>query len=576
MPAHNAAIAAIFREIADLLDLENANPFRIRAYRNAARTIEELDIDLAGVLAEGKELPRLPGIGTDLTGKIREIVETGRCQTLTHLRRSTPPGLLEFLSLPALGSKRAKAIYDELGIHTLRQLHRAAKDRRLRTIAGIGQTTEARILEAIEARAGRPVRYKLSVAAQTADMLSAYLMRAPGLLELAVAGSYRRAKETVGDLDIVVSAAKSNRVMEWFVAYDEITRVIERGSTRASATLRSGIQVDLRLVPKESFGAALVYFTGSKAHNIAIRRRAQQRGLKISEYGVFRGARKIAGDTEESVYRSIGLPFIAPELREDQGEIAAAEAHRLPVLVELPDLTGDLHCHSKATDGRNTIREMAEAAHARGLAYIAMTEHSRHLTVAHGLDARRLLRQIDEIDRLNGQLSGIAILKGIEVDILEDGSLDLPDDVLGRLDLVIGAVHSGFNLSRERQTRRVLAAMDRPHFSMLAHPSGRLIPDRQPFDLDMALIIRHARERGCFLELNAHPDRLDLLDIHCRFAKEQGVLVAVNSDAHSIYDFANLRHGIGQARRGWLAKSDVLNARPLQEVRMLLNRTMRS
>jgi DNA polymerase (family 10) len=574
MSVHNADIAAVFREIADLLELEGANPFRIRAYRNAARTVEELAIDLAGVLAKGQALPRLPGIGADLAGKIREIVDTGSCATLAQLRRAEPPGLVEFLSLPGLGPKRAKAIHDELGIHTLRQLHRAAKDGRLRHVAGLGAATERRILEAIEARESRPVRFKLSHAAQVADALAAHLRTAPGALKVEVAGSFRRARETVGDLDVLVAAEKSNRVMERFVAYDEVARVVARGPTRASVALRSGMQVDLRLVPPESFGAALVYFTGSKAHNIAIRRRAQQRGLKISEYGVFRGSRRIAGESEESVYRAIGLPLIAPELREDQGEIAAAEAGALPALVELQDLKGDLHCHSTATDGHNTIQEMAEAARARGLAYIAITEHSRRLAVAHGLDARALARQIDAIDRLNERLVGIVVLKGIEVDILEDGTLDLPDAVLGRLDLVVGAVHSGFNLSRERQTRRVLAAMDRPHFSILAHPTGRLIPERQPFDLDMARVIRHARERGCFLELNAHPDRLDLLDTHCRLAKENGVLVAVSSDAHSTYDFANLRFGIGQARRGWLGRDDVLNARPLAELRGLLRRTM--
>ncbi len=574
MPVHNAEIASVFREIADLLDLEQANPFRIRAYRNAARTVEELTTDLADLIAAGKELPRLPGIGADLAGKIREIATTGRCATLDQLRKSEPPGLVEFLTLPGLGPKRAKAIYDELGVHTLNQLHRAAKDRRLRQVAGLGEATERRIMAAIEARAGRPVRHKLSVAAQIADSLVAWLRGAPGVRTVEVAGSYRRSKETVGDLDILVGADKANEAMDRFTRYDEVAEVLARGPTRATVMLRSGMQVDLRLVQDEIFGAALVYFTGSKAHNIAIRRRAQERGLKISEYGVFRGERRVAGKTEEQVYRAIGLPWIAPELREDQGEIAAAEAGALPELVRLADLAGDLHCHSRATDGHNTIREMAEAARAAGLSYIAMTEHSRRLTMAHGLDSRRLLRQVDEIDRLNEDLSGIAVLKGIEVDILEDGRLDLPDDVLGRLDLVVGAVHSAFNLSREKQTRRVLLAMDHPHFTILAHPSGRLIPERQPFDLDMAQVVRHAKARGCFLELNAHPDRLDLLDTHCRMAKDAGVLVAISSDGHSTFDFANLRFGVGQARRGWLERGDVLNTRPLAKLRPLLKRTM--
>jgi len=327
-------------------------------------------------------------------------------------------------------------------------------------------------------------------------------------------------------------------------------------------------------VGEESYGAALHYFTGSKAHNIAIRRLAQERGLKINEYGVFQGDRRIAGETEESVFRSVDLPFIPPELREDRGEIEAARAGRLPILVELADLRGDLHGHTKATDGNASIEEMALAAKARGLEYLAITEHSRRLTVAHGLSAQQLSRQIEDIDQINIELRGITLLKGIEVDILEDGSLDLPDAVLARLDLVIGAVHSKFDLPRNKQTERILRAMDRPHFTILAHPSGRLIDRREPYDVDMQRIIRKARERGCYLELNAHPERLDLLDTQCKMAKEAGVLVAINSDAHSTLDFDNLRFGVGQARRGWLEKRDVLNTRSLKDLKSLLKSTM--
>jgi len=327
-------------------------------------------------------------------------------------------------------------------------------------------------------------------------------------------------------------------------------------------------------VAQESYGAALHYFTGSKAHNIAIRRSAQQLGLKINEYGVFRGAKRIAGDSEEAVYRAVGLPYIPPELREDRGEIEAARAGRLPKLVELADLRGDLHAHSKASDGHDSLHDMALAAKEMGLEYLAITEHSRRLTVAHGLDPLQLAKQCDEIDRLNAELDGITLLKGIEVDILEDGSLDLPDGVLERLDLVVGAVHSRFDLSRAKQTERILRAMDHPHFTLLAHPSGRLIEKREPYDVDMLRIIRHARQRGCFLELNAHPERLDLLDSHCQSAREEGVLVSIDSDAHSIFDFANLKFGVGQARRGWLEKKDVLNTRPLAALRKLLRKTM--
>jgi len=328
------------------------------------------------------------------------------------------------------------------------------------------------------------------------------------------------------------------------------------------------------VVDPECYGAALQYFTGSKAHNIEIRRLGQKYKFKINEYGVFKGDKRVAGKTEESVYRAVDLPWIAPELRENRGEIEAARAGKLPRLIERKDLRGDLHAHTKATDGHNTLREMAEAARVHGLEYIAITEHSRRLTVTHGLDVKRLRQQMEEIDRLNETLKGITVLKGIEVDIFEDGSLDLPDDVLGELDIVVGAVHSQFKLARVRQTARILKAMDHPHFTILAHPSGRLIDQREAYDVDMLKIIRKARARGCFLELNAHPERLDLLDIYCQTAKEEGVLVAISSDAHGARDFDNLVYGVGQARRGWLEKKDVLNARSLKELRVLLKRTM--
>jgi len=426
----------------------------------------------------------------------------------------------------------------------------------------------------VDAHASQTRRFKLAVAAQYADALTAFLQAVPGVNQVTVAGSFRRMRETVGDLDILVTAAAGSPVMQRFTAYDEVAEVLSAGTTRASVILKSGLQVDLRVVDETSYGAALCYFTGSKAHNIAIRRIAQKLGLKVNEYGVFRGTERVAGEDEASVYKRLGLPWIPPELREDRGEIEAAHAGHLPSLVEFSDLRGDLHAHTKATDGHDSLRDMALAARKLGLEYLAITEHSRHLTVAHGLDPLRLSRQCDEIDRLNPELDGITLLKGIEVDILEDGSLDLPDDVLGRLDLVVGAVHSQFHLSRAKQTERILRAMDHPHFTLLAHPSGRLIDRREPYDVDMLRIIRHARKRGCFLELNAHPERLDLLDSHCQMAKEEGVLVSINSDAHSTFDFSNLKYGVGQARRGWLEKDDVLNTRPLAALRRLLERTM--
>jgi DNA polymerase (family 10) len=574
MPIHNADIAARFEEIADRLEIQGANPFRIRAYRNAARTLGELPQEARVLLEKGEDLTRLPGIGDDLAAKIREIVDTGRCSLLERLQRELPPAVTELLQISGLGPKRVKALYHDLEVQTVEQLYRAARDGRIRSLPGFGEKTELNILQAVEAHVSQARRFKLAVAAQYAGTLTAYLQAIPGVDRVTVAGSFRRMRETVGDLDILITAAADSPVMQHFTAYDEVADVLSAGSTRASVVLKSGLQVDLRVVAQQAYGAALHYFTGSKAHNIAIRRLAQKLGLKVNEYGVFRGTQRIAGLDEASVYQSVGLPFIPPELREDRGEIEAARDGRLPMLTELSDLRGDLHVHTRASDGHDGLREMALAAKALGLSYIAITEHSRHLAVTHGLDPLRLARQCDEIDRVNAELDGITLLKGIEVDILEDGSLDLPDDVLGRLDLVVGAVHSQFHLSRAKQTERILRAMDHPHFTLLAHPSGRLIEQREPYDVDMLRIIRHARDRGCFLELNAHPDRLDLLDSHCQMAKEEGVLVSINSDAHSTFDFANLKYGVGQARRGWLEKDDVLNTRPLAALRRLIKRTM--
>lgn len=574
MPIHNADIAAAFEEIADLLEIRGENTFRVRAYRNAARTVADFGPDIKSLFDKGGELPKLPGIGADLSAKIREIAGSGSCALLDRLRKEFPSAVTELLRIPGLGPKRVKMLYDELQVQTTDDLQRAARAGRIRDIPGFGEKTELHILNSLEAHADRNRRVKFAVATQYADALVAYLRKVPGVRQAVVAGSYRRMRETVGDLDILVTATGGSRVMEKFCAYDEVQEVLARGDTRASVALKSGLQVDLRLVPEQSYGAALHYFTGSKAHNIAIRRLAQDRGLKLNEYGVFRGERRVAGDTEESVYKAVGLPYIQPELREDHGEIEAARGGYLPRLVTLENLRGDLHMHTKASDGRQTIEEMARAAKAFGLSYIAITEHSRRLAVARGLDPQRLAKQIDEIDRLNDQLAGITILKGIEVDILENGTLDLPDSVLARLDVVIGAVHSAFDLPRRKQTERILRAMGSRYFSILAHPSGRLIGAREPCDIDMLKIVRQAKSRGCFLELNAQPDRLDLQDIHCQMARDEGVPVCINSDAHSTLDFSHLKFGIGQARRGWLGPDEVLNTRTLAAVKSLLKRTM--
>lgn len=574
MPSHNADIAAVFEEIANLLEIEGANPFRIRAYRNAAQAINALSTEAYVLLEKKEDLTELPGIGRDLASKIEEIVATGHCTLLDRLHTELPPAVTELLKVPGLGPKRVRHLYHDLDVQTVEQLYGAARDGRIRALPGFGEKTELNILQAVEAHADQKGRFKLAVAAQYAEPLRAFLAGVPGVKEATAAGSYRRMRETVGDLDIVVTAAPGSAVMERFTGYEEVAEILSAGGTRASVVLKCGLQVDLRVVADESYGAALHYFTGSKAHNIAVRYIAQKKGLKINEYGVFRGKNRIAGETEESIYRAVGLSFIPPELRENRGEIDVARAGKLPRLVELGNLRGDLHVHTKATDGHNTLREMALAGKSHGLEYIAVTDHSRELRVARGLDPLRLKRQCDEIEALNEELEGITLLKGIEVDILEDGTLDLPNHVLAQLDLVVGAVHSKFELSRARQTERILRAMEHPHFTILAHPCGRLLPQRPPYDIDMPRIIREAGRRGCFLELNAQPERLDLLDIYCQMAKEEGVLISINSDAHSTFDFANLRFGIGQARRGWLEKQNVLNTRPLEELRTLIAPTM--
>jgi DNA polymerase (family 10) len=574
MPIHNADIAAALERIADLLELESANPFRVRAYRNAARIVGELGRDVREMVERNEKLTDLPGIGDDLAGKIAEISETGSCKLLRKLEKELPLAITELLKIQGLGPKRVRALYHELDVETIEDLQQAAAAGKIRGLPGFGEKSERKILEAIQARPQGAGRMLLAVAAQYAGSLADYLRTASGVKQVVVAGSFRRGRETVGDLDLLVTAGPRSEVMEKFAAYDEVREMISSGDTRSSAILKGGIQVDLRLVPEESYGAALQYFTGGKAHNIQVRRLAQERGLKINEYGVFKGDRRVAGDTEESVYAALGLPWIPPELREDQGEIEAARKKLLPELVEFADLKGDLHCHSRASDGHNTVEEMARAALNLGLGYLAITEHSQRLKVARGLDPRGLLKNMEEVERIGARLKGFTLLKGVEVDILEDGRLDLPDDVLGGLDLVVGAVHSKFDLPRSRQTARLLKAMDHPHFTILAHPTGRMIGTRDAMDVDWLQVVRKARERKCFLELNAQPERLDLLDSLCRMARDEGVLVSIASDAHSTLDFGNLRFGVSQARRGWLGKKDVLNTRTLKQLAPLLRRTM--
>jgi len=569
MTVHNAEIADRFEQIADLLELEGANSFRIRAYRNAARFVRGHPRSLAELVDEGADLAELPGIGQDLAGKIATLVRTGRLPLLEQLTARVPAPLVAMTRIEGLGPKRAKALYRALRIRSLEDLARAARSGRIRELPGFGARTEQLIAQRA-ARAQGERRMRLADAEQVARPLVAYLRGLDGVQQVEVAGSFRRRRETVGDLDVLVSARRGAQVMAGVVRYEDVAEIQAQGPTRATLRLRNDLQVDVRVVPAVSFGAALHYFTGCKAHNIAVRRLAMARGLKLNEYGLFRGEQRVGGRTEHEVFAAVGLPVIPPELREDRGEIDAARRGRLPRLVQLDDLRGDLHCHSRATDGRDTIEAMARAAAARGYEYLSINDHSRHVTVAHGLDRRRLLQQVRAIDRLNAKLEGITVLKSVEVDILEDGRLDLPDDVLKELDFTVCAIHYGFGYGRARQTARILRAMDNLHFSILAHPTGRLINAREPCEIDLERVLEGARERGRIMELNAQPDRLDLDDRACRLAKEIGVKVAIATDAHRAADLDLMHFGVDQARRGWLERTDVVNTRPLAELRRLL------
>ncbi len=573
MPIHNNDIAAIFEELADLLEIQGANTFRVRAYRRGALGLRDLGRNVGQLLAEGEDLTTLPWIGEELAQKVEEILRTGRCRALEKLHDQVPSTLLELLDLPGLGPKRVHTLHQELGIRDRKELLQAIEAGRVRELAGFGRKLEARIREALETQPEPSKRFPLARAAEYTDPLLAYLRQLEGVEEVVAAGSYRRCKESVGDIDILAVAAEGQQVSDHLISYEEVAEVISHGSTRSTVHLRSGLQVDLRVVPRASFGAALQYFTGGQAHNIGMRRMAQDRGYKINEYGVFDGDQQIAGLTEKGVYASVGLSLIPPELREDRGEFKAAAEGSLPQLIERSHLRGDLHSHTTASDGHHSLEEMAEAARQAGLNYLAITDHSVGLRVANGLSIERLEAQMEAIDRLNEALTAITLLKGSEVEIDREGNLDFPDAVLAKLDLVIGAVHSHFDLSAKEQTERILRAMENPHLTFLAHPTGRRIPDRSGMHLAMEQILQAARQRGCFLEVNANPKRLDLNDIYARMAKEEGVRLTLDSDSHSNLGFHNLDYGVGQARRGWLEAEDVVNTRPLNELKRLIRET---
>jgi DNA polymerase (family 10) len=523
------------------------------------------------MVESGEDLSRLHGVGDAIARKVRELVRTGRLAALAKLERDEGSELADLLRIRGLGPKRVRALHELLGVRSPAQLERAARAGRVAALPGFGARTEQAILAALAGPLPAEHRALWAVAEPIADSLVAFLRKIPGVKRVTVAGSFRRLRETVGDLDILVTCKRGTPVLEGFPRCEDIEQVLSAGTTRSTVVLRSGLQVDVRVVPEVSYGAALHYFTGSKAHNVAVRTLGVRKGLKINEYGVFRGDRRVAGRSEREVYAQVGLPYVEPELREDRGEIEAARDGKLPRLVSLGDIRGDLHVHTRASDGRATLEAMAEAGLRRGYEYLAITEHTQALRVARGLDPEQLRRQLEAIDRLNEKLSGrMVLLKAAEVDILEDGSLDLPDELLEALDLCVGAVHSHFELPARAQTERILRAMDHPRFRVLAHPTGRLIGDRDPYPVDVERLIDGAAERGRWLEINAQPQRLDLSNVYARAAVERGVGLAIATDAHAPDHLDYMRLGVAQARRGWVAKRDVLNTRSLASLRKLL------
>ena len=570
----NADVARIFEDLADLLELDGANSFRVRAYRNASRTVESLSADVAAIVdRDPAELQQLDGIGKDLADKIVVIVRTGKLPQLEELKEKIPAGVVQMLRIPGLGPKKVAALFKELNLETLEALKQAAQQGLIAELKGFGKKTEQTILEGIALAAEAGQRVFLSDAKTEADAIVADLQQLDCVQQATVAGSCRRRQETVGDLDVLVTSSDSTAAMDRLAANPLVVKVLARGETKQRVRLRSGLELDLRVVPEESFGAAAQYFTGSKEHNIVIRRRAQERGLKLNEYGLFRGDEVVASRTEAEVYAAVGLPWIPPELRENRGEIERAEAGQLPTLVELSDMRGDLHMHTTATDGMNSIREMAEAAKARGLKYIAITDHSKRVSMANGLDADRLRAHWAEIEKVRSQIHGIEILKGIECDILEDATMDLPDDVLAEADWVIAVLHYGLKQPREQIDLRLLNAIRNPHVDIIGHLTGRLIGRRPGADMTFENVLKAAADHGVMLEINAHPSRLDLDDIHAAAAKDRGIPIVISTDSHSTQGFDVMQYGVFQARRAGLEAKDVANTESFDVFRKRLKRS---
>jgi DNA polymerase (family 10) len=569
----NPAIADQFDEMADLLELDGANVFRVRAYRNAARVIRDLGTPLKDLARDPKGLVGLPGIGPDLAGKIREILETGTFGALAELRSKFPPGLLELTRLPGLGPKRVRLLYDTLGIASLADLKKALEEGRLSEVRGFGERSVQKLKEELDrAEARGSKRMLLAEAEKWVNALLEH-MRAGGFDRVEAAGSYRRKRETVGDLDLLVATTEGERAVERFTGYSGVEEVLARGPTKASVRLRGGPQADLRVVHPDEFGAALCHFTGSKAHNVELRKIAQGLELKLNEYGVFAGERKVAGRTEEGVYAALGLAWIPPELREARGEIELAKRRALPQLVELGDVLGDLHSHTDATDGKATLEEMAEAARNLGHRYLAITDHSKRVTMARGLDAERLRMQWREIERINQSAKGFTLLKGVELDVLESGELDLPDEVLAEADYVVASLHYGASRDPKVNTRRLLGAVKHPWVDAIAHPTGRLLNRRDPYPLDFDELARACAGEGCLLELNGSPERMDLPDHLAMAAAAQGVKFVLGTDSHAVGHLRYMAYAVAIARRAGLTKDLIANCLDLESLRRSLKRS---
>jgi DNA polymerase (family X) len=576
----NHEIAAVFNEIADLLEFQGANPFRVRAYRNGGKKISDLSESLAAIAGdESRKLTDIEGIGKDLAEKIGLLLATGTVPMLEELRKEIPAGVVLLARVPGVGPKKAVVLQRELGINSLAELRDACEQQRIRPLKGYGAKTEEAILKGLAVAEEAGARMRWADAHVIAEDLLAHMKQHDAVKQIEMAGSYRRGRETIGDLDILVDASDADAVMSHFGAHPQVAEVVARGDTKMTVRLVSGLQVDLRVVPAESFGAALQYFTGSKEHNVVVRGRAKQRGLKVNEWGVFRvgdnaeaeaedkGPRSgeyVAGGTEAEVYAALDLPHFPPEIREARKEFDWA-AGKLPKLITLEDILGDLHMHTTATDGQDSIEAMAAAARDRGLQYIAITDHSKRVSMARGLDGDRLRRQWLEVDQVNREMNGIEVLKGIECDILEKGGMDLPDDVLAEADWVIASLHYGQGQPRSQITERILEAIENPHVDMIAHPTGRLINRRDPYDVDLDQVFAAAKKHGKLLELNANPARLDLNDVYLAAAKAHGIPIVINTDAHSTAGLDVMQYGILQARRGGLTAADVANTRTWKE-----------